>query len=76
MKPVERAGSLKAGELGGEIATAIHLLRMSKVAEVETLFSLELLVEYVEVGPSTYSESGTLLAVAFRLLDFPTLLVY
>lgn len=76
VKPVERAGSLKAGELGGEIATAIHLLRMSKVAEVETLFSLELLVEYVEVGPSTYSESGTLLAVAFRLLDFPTLLVY
>ncbi|XP_078255280.1 microtubule-associated protein 10 [Rhinoraja longicauda] len=48
---------------------------MSKVAEVETLFSLELLVEYAEVGPGT-SEFGTLLAVAFRLLDFPTLLVY
>ncbi|XP_051880339.1 microtubule-associated protein 10 [Pristis pectinata] len=48
---------------------------MGTAAEVEMLFSLELLVECVNVGPGTHLESGPLLAVAFRLLDFPTLLV-
>ncbi|XP_067840253.1 microtubule-associated protein 10 [Heptranchias perlo] len=47
---------------------------MSSTADTETLFSLELLVDYVQVGPGT--RPGPLLAVAFRLLDFPTLLVH
>ncbi|XP_062927695.1 microtubule-associated protein 10 [Mobula hypostoma] len=49
---------------------------MDTAAKVETLFSLELLVDYVNVGPETQPEPGPLLAVAFRLLDFPTLLVH
>ncbi|XP_072912778.1 microtubule-associated protein 10 [Hemitrygon akajei] len=49
---------------------------MDTAAKVETLFSLELLVEYVNVGPETQPKPGPLLAVAFRLLDFPTLLVH
>ncbi|XP_059838108.1 microtubule-associated protein 10 [Hypanus sabinus] len=49
---------------------------MDTAAKVETLFSLELLVEYVNVGPETQAKPSPLLAVAFRLLDFPTLLVH
>lgn len=41
---------------------------------VETLFSLEILVEYIRVDKQT-NVSGEL-AVAIRLLDFPTLLIY
>ncbi|GCB67216.1 microtubule-associated protein 10 [Scyliorhinus torazame] len=45
---------------------------------VETLFSLELLVDYVQLEPRPWTDPGPgpLLAVAFRLLDFPTLLVH
>ncbi|XP_038656436.1 microtubule-associated protein 10 [Scyliorhinus canicula] len=45
---------------------------------VETLFSLELLVDYVQLEPRPWTGPGPgpLLAVAFRLLDFPTLLVH
>ncbi|XP_067877052.1 microtubule-associated protein 10 [Heterodontus francisci] len=43
---------------------------------METLFSLELLVDYVQVEQRPWTRPGPLLAVAFRLLDFPTLLVH
>ncbi|XP_069741147.1 microtubule-associated protein 10 [Narcine bancroftii] len=49
---------------------------MNVDANVETLFSLELLVEYVEIAIGAQPQSSPLLAVAFRLLDFPTLLVH
>ncbi|XP_041044517.1 microtubule-associated protein 10 [Carcharodon carcharias] len=44
----------------------------------ETLFSLELLVDYVQLEPRPWTRPGPgpSLAVAFRLLDFPTLLVH
>ncbi|XP_048452933.1 microtubule-associated protein 10 isoform X2 [Rhincodon typus] len=49
----------------------------AKAPAMETLFSLELLVDYVRFEPGPWTTgSGPLLAVAFRLLDFPTLLVH
>ncbi|XP_078069545.1 microtubule-associated protein 10 [Mustelus asterias] len=44
----------------------------------ETLFALELLVDYVQLGPRPWTRPGPgpLLAIGFRLLDFPTLLVH
>ncbi|XP_048387734.2 microtubule-associated protein 10 [Stegostoma tigrinum] len=49
----------------------------AKAPAMETLFSLELLVDYVRFEPGPWTTgSRPLLAVAFRLLDFPTLLVH
>uniref|UniRef100_UPI00398EEC99 microtubule-associated protein 10 n=1 Tax=Pristiophorus japonicus TaxID=55135 RepID=UPI00398EEC99 len=51
---------------------------MNAAADTETLFSLELLVDCVqfEPEPGPAARPGPVLAVAFRLLDFPTLLVH
>ncbi|XP_060677505.1 microtubule-associated protein 10 [Hemiscyllium ocellatum] len=49
----------------------------AKALTMETLFSLELLVDYVRLEPGPWTPGpGPLFAVAFRLLDFPTLLVH